>query len=215
MPKVKCPVCIASKAIITRGPQHQQLIQHQHPDRGKTFIRISQAKCASHPYADIDTSPSSFAHGQVPNIANLLHARITSSTHIVDSWQLQASSHNISARFEQIKEENTSTIRCKLSSKKHITINVVCAKDEHNSVRAAETAVNNLRHSTRAMMLHGNVPKRFWHFAIAHAAYIHNVTSPSRLDKYKTTFELLFSKKKKGRSDASTTLWLLRHRMQK
>jgi len=48
------------------------------------------------------------------------------------------------------------------------------------------------------MMLHGNVPKRFWHFAIAHAAYIHNVTSPSRLDKYKTIFGLLFSKKKRA-----------------
>jgi len=35
-------------------------------------------------------------------------------------------------------------------------------------------------------------------FAIAHAAYIHNATSPSRLDKYKTIFELLFSTKIKG-----------------
>jgi len=41
-------------------------------------------------------------------------------------------------------------------------------------------------------MLHRNVPKRFWHFAIAHAANIHNVTSPSRIDKSKTIFELLF-----------------------
>jgi len=41
------------------------------------------------------------------------------------------------------------------------------------------------------MVLHGNVPKRLWHFAIAHAAYIHNVTSPSRLDKSKTIFELV------------------------
>ena len=45
------------------------------------------------------------------------------------------------------------------------------------------------------MMLHGNVSKRFWYFAIAHAAYIHNVTSPSGLDKVKTIFELLFSKR--------------------
>ena len=77
----------------------------------------------------------------------------------------------------------------------HLTNQVVCAKDEHYSVGAAETAVNNLRHSARAMMLHGNVPKRFWHFAVAHAAYIHNVTSPSRVDKTKTIFELLFSKR--------------------
>jgi len=77
----------------------------------------------------------------------------------------------------------------------HLTNLVVCAKDEHYSVGAAETAVKNLRHSARAMMLHRNVPKRFWHFAIAHAAYIHNVTSPCRIDKSKTIFELLFSKR--------------------
>jgi len=72
-----------------------------------------------------------------------------------------------------------------------------CAKDEHYSVGAAETAVNNLRRSARAMMPHINIPKRFWHFAIAYAAYIHwhHVTSPSRLDKYNTIFELLFSKR--------------------
>ena len=45
------------------------------------------------------------------------------------------------------------------------------------------------------MMLHRNMPKRFWHFTIAHAAYIHNVTSPSHLDKSKTIFELLFYKR--------------------
>jgi len=77
----------------------------------------------------------------------------------------------------------------------HLTNHVVCAKDEHYSVGAPETAVNNLRHSARAMMLHENIPQRFWHCAIAHAAYIHNVTSPSRLDKSKTIFELLFSKR--------------------
>ena len=32
-------------------------------------------------------------------------------------------------------------------------------------------------------------------FAVAHAAYIHNVTSPFRLDKSNTIFELLFSKR--------------------
>jgi len=78
----------------------------------------------------------------------------------------------------------------------HLTNHVVCAKDEHYSVGAAETAVNNLRHNARATMLHGNIPEHFWHFATrAHAAYIHNVTSPSRLEKSKTIFWLLFSKR--------------------
>ena len=78
---------------------------------------------------------------------------------------------------------------------KHLTNHVVCATDEHYSVGAAETAVSNLRHSARGMMLHGHVPKRFWHFAIAHATHIHNVISPSRADKSKTIFELLLDKK--------------------
>jgi len=55
--------------------------------------------------------------------------------------------------------------------------------------------VNNLWHSARAKRLRENVPKHFWHFVIAHAAYIHNVTSLSRIDKSKTIFELLFSKR--------------------
>jgi len=116
MPKVKCPVCIASKATRHKRPLATTADTRSAFGPWQDFIRISQAKCASHPYADIDTWPFSYAHGQVPNIANLLHARITSSTHIVDSWQLQASSHNTSARFEQIKEANTLTTRCKLSS---------------------------------------------------------------------------------------------------
>ena len=85
--------------------------------------------------------------------------------------------------------------RMKALLEEHLTNHVVCAKDEHYSVGAAETAVNNLRHSARAMMLHGNLPTRFWHFAIAHATYLHNVISPSRADKSKTIFELLFDKK--------------------
>ena len=36
--------------------------------------------------------------------------KIPSSTHIVDSWQLQALSHNTFALNEQIREENSSTI---------------------------------------------------------------------------------------------------------
>ena len=78
---------------------------------------------------------------------------------------------------------------------KHLSNHVVCAKHKHYSVGAAETAINNVRHSAQAMMLHGNVSKRCWHLAIAHAAYLHNVTSLSRLDKSKTIFELLFSKR--------------------
>ena len=77
------------KQLDTRGLQQQQLIQDQQLDRGKIFIRVSQAKCASYPY------PSSYAHGQVPNTANLLHARFTSSTisSIPGNYRHQATIH--------------------------------------------------------------------------------------------------------------------------
>jgi len=110
MPKKKYPVCIASKATQHKRISTTTADTTSASGSWQDIYRISQAKCASHPYADIDTSPFSYAHGQVPNIANLLHARITSSTHIVDSWQLQPSCHNTSARFEHMKEENISTI---------------------------------------------------------------------------------------------------------
>jgi len=100
----------------TNDHQHQLLTPDQHQDPGKTSILTYQAKCAYHPSADIDTLQSSYAHGQEPNIANFLPTKIISSTHIVDSWQLPPSSHTTFALYEQIKEENSSTILCKLSS---------------------------------------------------------------------------------------------------
>ena len=96
----------------------------------------------------------------------------------------------------------------------HLTNHVVCAKDEHYSVGAAETAVNNLRHSARAMMLHGNVPKRFWHFAIAHATYLHNVISPSRADKSRQN-DLRITLRQEGRFNASSSVRMLRNNIQK
>ena len=77
----------------------------------------------------------------------------------------------------------------------HLTNHVVCATDEHYSVGAAETAVSNLRHSARGIILHGHVPKRFWHFAIAHATYIHNVISPSHAAKSQTILRIMLDKK--------------------
>ena len=75
------------------------------------------------------------------------------------------------------------------------TNHVVCARDEHHAVGAAENAIHVLRSSAKAMMLGANVPKRFWPFAISHAAYLNNIVSKSRADSNKTIFELLFNRK--------------------
>jgi len=90
-----------------------------------------------------------------------VHRRFLATTGIKPEYNL--------AHSEQIKTENTSIARYNFELSSTI---IVCTKHEQYSVGAAETAVNNLRHSTREMMLLGIIPKRFWHFVIAHAAYI-------------------------------------------
>ena len=75
------------------------------------------------------------------------------------------------------------------------TNHVVCARDEYHAVGAAENAIRVLRSNAEAMMLGANVPKRFWPFAISHAAYLNNIVSKSRADSTKTILELLFNRK--------------------
>ena len=67
-----------------------------------------------------------------------------------------------------------------------------CAKDEHYSVGAAETAVHNLRHSARGMMLHGKTLLAFCHSSCS----IHpqrDITVSHRPIQH--DLELLFSKR--------------------
>jgi len=114
MPKVKCPVCIASKATRHKRPSASTADTRSAsgPWQKKLFGSLRRNAHLIHKRISILCS----IHMRMVRCqTNLLHARITSSTHIVDSWQLQASSHNTSARFEQIREENTSTTQCKLS----------------------------------------------------------------------------------------------------
>jgi len=195
MPKVKCPVCIASKAT-----------RHERPS-----ATTADTQSASGPWQDIYSDLS--GKMRISSICGYRYFAVFSC-----AWSgakngefIARKNHFIDAycRFlatTGIKPQYISTLRTDQGGEyinhqmqallnEHLTNHVVRAKVEHHSVGAAETAVNNLRHSARAMMLHGNVSTRFRHFAIAHAAYIHNVTSLSRIGKSKTIFELLFSKR--------------------
>jgi hypothetical protein len=75
------------------------------------------------------------------------------------------------------------------------TNHIVCSKDEHASIGAAENSIGVLRTSAKAMMLAGNIPKRYWQFVVSHAAYLNNIVAPSRCDRTKTIFEILFSRR--------------------
>ena len=75
------------------------------------------------------------------------------------------------------------------------TNHIVCSKDEHASIGVAENSIGVLRTSAKAMMLAGNIPKRYWQFVISHAAYLNNIVAPSRCDRTKTIFEILFGRR--------------------
>jgi transposase InsO family protein len=48
---------------------------------------------------------------------------------------------------------------------------VVAAVNEHYSNGPAEHAVHTIRSAAKAMLLHANIPRRFWCYAISHATY--------------------------------------------
>jgi hypothetical protein len=75
------------------------------------------------------------------------------------------------------------------------TNHIVCSKDEHASIGAAENSIGVLRTSAKAMMLAGNIPKGYWQFVVSHAAYLNNIVAPSRCDHTKTIFEILFGRR--------------------
>jgi hypothetical protein len=45
------------------------------------------------------------------------------------------------------------------------------------------------------MLLHANIPKKHWCYAISHATYLNNMTTMSRADRSKTIYAMLFRTK--------------------
>jgi hypothetical protein len=72
---------------------------------------------------------------------------------------------------------------------------VVAAVNEHYSNGAAEHAVHTIRTTAKGMHLHANIPKKYWCCAISHATYFNNMTTPSRADRSRTIYEILFRRK--------------------
>ena len=52
-----------------------------------------------------------------------------------------------------------------------------------------------IRMTAKAMLLHANIPKKYWCYAISHATYLNNMTATSRADRTKTIYEVLFNSK--------------------
>ena len=71
----------------------------------------------------------------------------------------------------------------------------VAAKDQHYAIGVAENAIMTIRQAAKSLLLHANVPRRYWEHAISHAAYLNNITSKSRAEPTKTIYELIFGTK--------------------
>jgi transposase InsO family protein len=65
----------------------------------------------------------------------------------------------------------------------HYVRHVVAAVNEHYSNGVAEHAVHTIRTTAKAMLLHANIPKKYWCYAISHATYLDNMTTSSRADR--------------------------------
>ena len=72
---------------------------------------------------------------------------------------------------------------------------VVATVNEHYSNGVAEHAVHTIRTTAKDMLLHANIPKKYWCYAISHATYLNNMTTSSRADRSKTIYEILFRQK--------------------
>jgi hypothetical protein len=73
--------------------------------------------------------------------------------------------------------------------------NVVAAVNEHYGNGAADHAVHTMLTTAKAMLLHANIPKKYWCYAISYATYLNNMTTSSRADRSKTIYEILFRRK--------------------
>jgi hypothetical protein len=72
---------------------------------------------------------------------------------------------------------------------------MVATVNEHYSNGVAEHAVHTIRTTAKAMLIHANIPKKYWCYAISHATYLNNMTTSSRADRSKTIYEILFRQK--------------------
>jgi len=157
MPKVKCPVCIASKAT-----------RHKRPSTS-----TADTRSASGPWQDIYSYLSSkirisFISGYryfavfVCAWSGAKHCQfIARKNHFTDAYRRFLATTGIKPQYIRTLRTDQGGEIINHPMQVLLTENLTNHKDEHYSVGAAETAMNNLRHSARAMMLHGNVPKSF------------------------------------------------------
>ena len=191
VPKLTCPTCIASKARKANRPppsdtEHRSTIPWEdvHSDlsgkistksaRGYSYFVVFVCTATGAKACDFLTHKNHFIHAY-KRLVTLLggHPR---------TLRTDKGTEYINKDMNELLETN-------------YVRHVVAAVNEHYSNGVAEHAVHTIRMTAKAMLLHANIPKKYWCYAISHATYLNNMTATSRADRTKTIYEVLFNSK--------------------
>ena len=191
VPKLTCPTCIASKARKANRPPPSEAEQRStipwddvHSDLSG---KISTKSDKGYKYFVVFVCTATGAK-TVDFLAHKNHF-----IHAYKRFVTMIGNHPRTLRTdkgtEYINKEMTALLE------QNYVRHVVAAVNEHYSNGAAEHAVHTIRATAKAMLLHANIPRKYWSYAISHATYLNNMTARSRADRTKTIYEVLFHTK--------------------
>ena len=191
VPKLTCPTCLASKARKSNRPsastkEDRSTVPWEdiHSDLSG---KISTQSARGYKYFVVFVCTYTGAK----HVEFLAH-----KNHFIHAYRrlvIELGAHPKTFRTDQGTEYLNKEMTALLET--NYVRHVVAAVNEHYSNGVAEHAVHTIRTTAKAMLLHANIPKKYWCYAISHATYLNNMTTPSRADRTKTIYEILFRRK--------------------
>ena len=191
VPKLTCPTCIASKARKANRPP---------PTSTETRSAVPWEDIHSDLSGKIKTKSTRGYSYFVTFVCTYSGAKVVDflahKNHFIHAYKrlvAQLGGHPRTLRTDKGTEYLNKDMNALLEA--NYVRHVVAAVDEHYSNGPAEHAVHTIRTTAKALLLHANIPKQYWCYAVSHAAYLNNMTATSRADRNKTIYEVLFNAK--------------------
>jgi hypothetical protein len=191
VPKLACPTCLASKARkINRPPASTKEDRSTVPwedIHSDLSGKISTQSARGYKYFVVFVCTYTGAK----HVEFLAH-----KNHFIHAYRrlvLELGAHPKTFRTDQGTEYLNKEMTALLET--NYVRHVVAAVNEHYSNGAAEHVVHTIRATAKTMLLHANIPKKYWCYAISHATYLNNMTSSSRANRSKTIYEILFRRR--------------------
>ena len=191
VPKLACPTCLASKARKSNRPPPTQKEERSHIPwediHSDLSGKIATQSARGYKYFVVFVCTYTGAK----HVEFLSH-----KNHFIHAYRrlvTELGAHPRTLRTDQGTEYLNKEMNALLET--NYVRHVVAAVNEHYSNGVAENAVHTIRTTAKAMLLHANIPKKYWCYAISHATYLNNMTTSSRADRSKTIYEILFRQK--------------------